>query len=944
MSTSSSAKRGQFWRTDWFVAVLVVVVVVILNQTTDFIGTLERRFYDFGSTSSGRQPSDRIAVIAIDDQSIANIGRWPWSRDVHGQLIDKLAAAKAKTIVYTTFFFEPQTDRGLQYIRKIKETLGPVPEGQGGAAEALSKVITEAEKSLDTDAQLATSITKAGNVLLPAVFELGEPQGKADKPLPAFVAKSAIDEGNVFSVPAVRGQYPLEMLGNAAAGIGHLNQLNDVDGAVRDDPLLVNYYGKAVPSMALLGAARSLNLTSKDIKLNPGESVQIGKLRVKTDDSARMLPQFYKGKDGKPPFAVDSFYDVLSGKIPTTKYADKIVIVGATATGVGTLFATPGYAGVSPAEMMAHVTSSILGEHFITQPGWTTWAALAVFLLVAGYVIGLLPRLTAGLGAAVTATLFVVLLGSEFAMLAAGSLWLKFMFPAVLLVIGHLALTTKRFLVTEAGKSKSDEESAETNRMMGLAMQGQGQLDAAFDRFRRVPHTDALMDNLNALALDFERKRQFNKVQSVYEYMFGLDKKYKGLEDKLKRAKNLSETVILGGGGAHPGGTMLLDGGGVEKPMLGRYQVEKELGKGAMGVVYLGKDPKIGRVVAIKTMALSQEFEGDELADARERFFREAETAGRLQHQNIVTIFDAGEEHDLAYIAMEFLKGKDLVDACKDGQLLPMPKVLSIVARVAEALAYAHKQSVVHRDIKPANIMYELESDTVKVTDFGIARITDSSKTKTGLVLGTPSFMSPEQIAGKKVDGRSDLYSLGVMLFQMLTGVLPFRGDSMAELMYKIANEEAPDIRIIRKEISERLANVVALSLSKRSETRYQDGDQFAADLRLVLAELSGSPMTTSAMPAAPSAPGLPPGVVMRPDDEVNLGASEKTVAFATGSHPSLQPAAGAAPVFEATVVGMPPPAPAPGYDAAQKSTGGGNDAQFAKTDVFRKPDAADDK
>ena len=164
--------------------------------------------------------------------------------------------------------------------------------------------------------------------------------------------------------------------------------------------------------------------------------------------------------------------------------------------------------------------------------------------------------------------------------------------------------------------------------------------------------------------------------------------------------------------------------------------------------------------------------------------------------------------------------------------MLPVPVVVSIVARVAEALAYAHKQHVVHRDIKPANIMYEAESDTVKVTDFGIARITDSSKTKTGLVLGTPSFMSPEQLAGKKVDGRSDLYSLGVMLFQMLAGVLPFRGDSMSELMYKIANEEAPDIRLIRPELPQALADVVALSLSKRPETRYQTGDQFAADLR----------------------------------------------------------------------------------------------------------------
>src|SRR5690606_1210833 len=164
-----------------------------------------------------------------------------------------------------------------------------------------------------------------------------------------------------------------------------------------------------------------------------------------------------------------------------------------------------------------------------------------------------------------------------------------------------------------------------------------------------------------------------------------------------------------------------------------------------------------GRIVAIKTMALSQEFGPDELKDVKERFFREAETAGRLTHPNIVTIYDAGEEHDLAYIAMEFLKGGDLAAHTKPGNLLPLPKVLSMFARVAEALAYAHRNNVVHRDIKPANIRYEPESDTVKVTDFGIARITDSSKTKTGMVLGTPSYMSPEQLAGMKIDGRSDL-------------------------------------------------------------------------------------------------------------------------------------------------------------------------------------------
>ena len=738
-----------------------------------------------------------------------------------------------------------------------------------GVNDQLLKLVAESEMVLDTDQALSQSIQRAGNVLLPALFTQGEQQGRPDQMGPEYALKSAIEDPSGMSFSANRMQPPIESLGVAASGIGHLIPFPDpVDGVVRYEPLLLNYFGAAVPSMALLAASKSLNLTSTDLRTDPvAGKIQLGKLKIGAGETGLMLPQFYKGKDGKPAFVADSFYDVVTDKIPVSKYADKIVIVGATALGVGTRLGVPGNPGLSPAETIAHITSSILQEHYIVEPWWAVGVQLVAILLILGYLVAALPRLSAGVAAAVTLGLFLILIGGEFGLLSGTFTWIPLVLPAVLLVLGHLAMTTKRFLITEAGKVKSDEESAETNRMMGLALQGQGQLDMAFDRFRRVPVNDAVMGNLYSLAMDFERKRQFNKAEAVYEHMAAFDKDYKDIKAKLNRAKNLSETVILGGSGSHPGGTMLLEGGGVEKPMLGRYQVDKELGKGAMGVVYLGKDPKIGRVVAIKTMALSQEFSGDELIDARERFFREAETAGRLQHQNIVTIFDAGEEHDLAYIAMEFLKGRDLVDHCKGDNLLPVPAVLSIVARVAEALAYAHKQNVVHRDIKPANIMYELASDTVKVTDFGIARITDSSKTKTGLVLGTPSFMSPEQLAGKKVDGRSDLYSLGVMLFQMLAGVLPFRGDSMAELMFKIANEEAPDIRVIRPELPAMLADVVALSLSKRPETRYQDGHLFAADLRSALAHLEGAPLG-GAVPAK----------------FVDNSANDKTVAFAAAA------------------------------------------------------------
>jgi serine/threonine protein kinase len=340
------------------------------------------------------------------------------------------------------------------------------------------------------------------------------------------------------------------------------------------------------------------------------------------------------------------------------------------------------------------------------------------------------------------------------------------------------------------------------------------------------------------LGLDFERKRQFNKAESVFKYMAEYNPKFRDLEARLAQCKAMSETVMLGATGKSNASTLVLDKAGVSKPMLGRYEIEKELGKGSMGVVYLGKDPKIGRVVAIKTMALAQEFEADELEDVKARFFREAETAGCLNHPNIVTMYDAGEEHDLAYIAMEFLKGQDLSPYTKPDNLLPLPQVMNIIARVADALDYAHKQNVVHRDIKPANIMYDHETDTPKVTDFGIARIIDTSKTKTGMVLGTPSFMSPEQLAGKKIEGPSDLFSLGVTLYQMACGKLPFDGDSMAQLMFHIANEPHTDILSIRPDLPPCLVAIINRSLAKQVAERYTTGAEMAEALRQCAASI----------------------------------------------------------------------------------------------------------
>ncbi len=234
---------------------------------------------------------------------------------------------------------------------------------------------------------------------------------------------------------------------------------------------------------------------------------------------------------------------------------------------------------------------------------------------------------------------------------------------------------------------------------------------------------------------------------------------------------------------------------------MGRYELLEPIGRGAMGFVYLGRDPKINRIVALKAVDLAAEVEPDDLDEARKNFLREAEIAGQLSHPNIVTIFDVGETDGLAYIAMEYLRGRHLSEFATPERLLPVPVVLELLSRTADALDYAHSRNIVHRDIKPANIMYDSVSDGLKITDFGIARLIDVGRTRTGIVLGTPAFMSPEQLEGKNVNGHTDLFALGVSLYQLLTGHLPFRGASMTKLMFVIANEPHQSVTELRPDL-----------------------------------------------------------------------------------------------------------------------------------------------
>jgi serine/threonine-protein kinase len=276
---------------------------------------------------------------------------------------------------------------------------------------------------------------------------------------------------------------------------------------------------------------------------------------------------------------------------------------------------------------------------------------------------------------------------------------------------------------------------------------------------------------------------------------------------------------------------------------IGPYRVEREIARGAMGTVFAARDLATGADLALKVIDLPPIARGDELDAHRERFLREAEAARRLQHADITAVYDAGDDGRRAWLAMELVGGRDLGAYAAPDQLLAARQVAQIGARVARALAFAHRQGIVHRDVKPANVIVDLDRDIVKISDFGIAHLVDAARTRTGLVLGTPSYMAPEQMAGRRIDGRADLYSLGVMVFQLLCGRLPFEAPTMAGLLAAIAQEPAPDVRSLRPELPEALAQVVALALEKRPELRYADGDQMAHDLEAVAAKLdAGGP------------------------------------------------------------------------------------------------------
>ena len=294
----------------------------------------------------------------------------------------------------------------------------------------------------------------------------------------------------------------------------------------------------------------------------------------------------------------------------------------------------------------------------------------------------------------------------------------------------------------------------------------------------------------------------------------------------------------------------------MEAPQLGRYAIQSEVGRGAMGVVYKATDSVLERTVAIKTVNMALEQDGTDKYEAR--FYQEARAAAGLNHPNIVTVHDVGKAGDVIFMAMEYIEGVELRTLMGEGRRVGVAQAVAIAAQIAEGLAYAHQRGVVHRDIKPANIMV-LPNGPVKITDFGIARRRAASElTQTGMLLGSPKYMSPEQVIGKRADHRSDIFSLGVILYEMLCGAAPFNGESITALMYQTVNFVPPALSTVNNAVPQLLDHIVAKMLAKGLEDRYQDAQQVARDLRECERQLAAPAASTQPPPPAPALAASP--------------------------------------------------------------------------------------
>ena len=786
---------------------LCTTLALLFWAGADRLIGIERGYYDlFQRLTAG--PAE--APVLIIDTGPADTN--PWLTPRFDEVLLRTRASGARLILPAS---PPPAMIAAQDIARLQALIALEKRTDSLQSSAqpglLARQLQEAEQRLDQQQKNVAAVAAAGNVVLGL--------GAAD-PVPGRETGEGICEERLvadnpgYDQTSAGTRLAVIVPGNpalcgAAAAIGHLQTAPDRDGVLRrTSPELPTRHG-ILPSAAVAAAT------------------------IVAGDSASSLPvangrwmRLYDGRESAG-FHVISAEQLLAGG-EHSEIRDQIAILGAATSDI----AAPLNAQLGPASVLATEVANLANGQFISRPDWAPWAE-AMLALLLGVCAGLAGRLPLGQGALLATAGAVALLVAEFTLLLAGT-WLQFAGLALfcltaMAVLQGLALLPGRRLGLAGGQP---EDAPASNAGPGE------ELDLAFSVLRQQPTTDRTKEKLYELAMEHGRKRDYARAERVFRHLAARDPGYRDVAAKLEKLSGARGAPVSRKSPAQesprstpaPEPAPAVSSSGIRT--LGRYELERVIGRGAMATVYLGRDPTINRRVAIKTLPLAEEFEENDLATARANFKREAESAGRLSHPNIISIYDAGEDNQVAYLAMEYIEGRSLAYYAQLGRLLQPKVVFELMARAAEALHYAHTQNVVHRDVKPANILYNPATDTMKITDFGIARLTDSSRTRTGIILGTPSYMSPEQLSASQVTGQSDLYSLGITMYHLLTGAPPFQADSIPRLMDKIVKQRHRPVGDVRDDIPPCTDSILDQVLAKDPADRFPSGRALAYALR----------------------------------------------------------------------------------------------------------------
>lgn len=806
---------------------LLITILVVLLYVNDFgpMTDLQNSINDYlARTLSPDGTRSNIVVVEIDKEAEQAFGEWPWDHDMAADLLAAIGGGEPKAILADFDFNEDA--------RQDSAGNTDILAGQLGWIENIT---------IPFDIALATFRGKKTN----NPEHLFANSIRVDNPLGVMDEESSLLVRKVF--------LPAQKVMDADPHLGFRYTAPDPDRVLRRQPLVMDFEGYYYSASQLVCAASALGVTSDQITVFEGSHIQLGKKRTLPIDNRG---QFFVSFSEEKAFRTYSVAQLLAEGFDLSKLKGKTVVVGPSASLSGVEYQTPTEDELSELYVNASIIDNIVNDSFLVEAKGVSSIIMLILFGIGGLCAYLLSIVKLWPRIAIVVGFFVTLaVANYFAVVSYGSLppTAYFALQLILFLLAvplHESHLLKASAAISSGKSNPSFGKPQAEPLFKTEL-AQASVRELFDLQGNQDNapTSALTENLSDSAGDHqtiaadvsirdsddssapEPESDYSALSLSAEPSDGSDvckpeiisPEPSGVQDSGSADTTINDSGEVG----IPSEVEPIVGGPTN---LGRYKITGLLGKGAMGYVYKGLDPAINRPVALKTIRLDFVTDPEELAELKERLHLEAQAAGKLSHPNIVTIYDVGSESQLQYIAMECLEGRTLEDIFRKKVKFNFKIMAQIITQICSALEYAHQHNIVHRDIKPANLMI-LDNYKVKVMDYGIARVDSNSMTKTGIAMGTPNYISPEQLKGGAVDHRADLFSLGVVIYEMLVGRRPFKGENLTSLIYAIANDNPEKPSNINPDIPLLFDHIVDKALKKNPAERYQRASDLRSDL-----------------------------------------------------------------------------------------------------------------